>query len=258
MDARWRRDQDQDHSAGSIAVGAISPAQLTADTNDYAPANITLATTLRLSTDASRNITGLVDAREGAIKSIINVGNNPLVLQNQNAGSAAANRFDFGADITLASKQSATIRYDGTDQRWKLIAQTAGSAVADGAVTARTLGGSALSSGLGMVNGTLSETHAGNSVTFSVKSRTGTDPTPADPVHVVFQNGTGAYVIRSITAALSLTISAGSSLGVGSGTAFRVWLILIDTGSGVVIGAVNCLSGTNIFPLLEGYPTQYC
>ena len=90
MDARWRRDQDQDHSAGSIAVGSDSPAQLTADTNDYAPANITLATTLRLSTDASRNITGLVDAREGAIKSIINVGNNPLVLQNQNAGSAAA------------------------------------------------------------------------------------------------------------------------------------------------------------------------
>lgn len=234
-----------------LLAGVISPAQITANQNDYAPAGLATATTLRISTDATRNITGMVDAREGTIKTIINVGSNPIVLKNADAGSTAANRFDFGADITLAGKQSATLRYDATDSRWKLLSATAGASVAAGAVTAQTLSASAM--GMSMINGTLVASVAGGALTVAVKTLAGTDPSAADPVFFIFRNATiglGDYVVRTVTAAMSLVISSGSSMGFTNNVPGRLWLLAIDTGAGVVLGAVNCLSANlDIYPL---------
>lgn len=242
-----------------LFTGVITPAQLTADQDNYAPTDgvdagkvLALAAVVRASSDASRNITGLVDPRDGVIKTILNAGTNPIVLKNAAAGSAPANRFDFGADVTLGAKQSATIRYDGADQCWKLEAATAGASVAAGAVISQTLAASALNARCGMINGIIVESHAGNAVTFAIKTFAGADPTVGDPVLAVFQDGAGGYVMRSITAALSLTISSGSSMGVGANTAFRLWHVLVDTGAGVVLGAVNCFNGaTNIMALRD-------
>ena len=102
--------------------GVISPAQITANQNDYSPTGLSAASQLRLSTDASRNVTGLAGGATGRIITICNVGSNALVLKNADASSAAANRFDIGQDITLAAKNCAVLVYDGTDSRWKLLA----------------------------------------------------------------------------------------------------------------------------------------
>lgn len=102
-----------------------SPTQITADQNDY-QFYPSLGAFLRLSTDASRNITGLVNAQTGAangyITRIVNVGSQNIVLVHESASSTAANRFlnSTGADITLSANQAADVIYDATTARWRV------------------------------------------------------------------------------------------------------------------------------------------
>jgi hypothetical protein len=104
----------------SVAVtGDISPPAITSNQNNYAPASLDSATVLRLSSDASRNITGLTGGADGRVLKLMNVGSNPLVLKNQDAASSAANRFAIGSDITLAADQAVGLIYDSTSQRWR-------------------------------------------------------------------------------------------------------------------------------------------
>jgi hypothetical protein len=113
-----------------VLSGAISPAQITATQDDYAPADLATATVLRLTSDASRNITGLSGGAAGRVLTIINTGAAPIVLQDANSNSTAANRFDFGGNVTLETKQTAILWYDTTSSRWRLVAAppTGGSA----------------------------------------------------------------------------------------------------------------------------------
>lgn len=88
-------------------TGVISPAQITSNQNDYAPTGFSTASTLRLSTDASRNLTGIAAGTDGRTIIIHNVGAQSLVLKNDIA-STAANRFLFGADTTLTGTTALT------------------------------------------------------------------------------------------------------------------------------------------------------
>lgn len=103
----------------TISSPPLTPSQITADQNNYAPG---VARWLRLSTDASRSITGLVAGVSGQEAFIVNVGSNNIVLVNESASSTAANRFltGTGADVTLAANQIASIMYDATTARWRV------------------------------------------------------------------------------------------------------------------------------------------
>lgn len=120
-------------------------------------------------------------------------------------------------------------------------------------VDAIALAGSALGGSSILINGTIVQTRAGNAETIAIKTLAGTDPTDIDPVLVVFRDQaatTGGFIVRTITAALSLVISSGSTLGVsGNNIAFRLWYALFDDAGTVRLAAINCLSGTNIYPL---------
>lgn len=107
-------------------IGDISPSQITATQNDYNPTGLSTAVTLRLSSDASRNITGLQGGSDGRILTIHNVGAQNIVLVNQSGGSSAANRFAFTGDVTLGGDQSVTLQYDSTSSRWRLISGISG------------------------------------------------------------------------------------------------------------------------------------
>ncbi len=68
-----------------------------------------------------------------------------------------------------------------------------------------------------------------------------------------------AQIVR-IESALSLTISAGSTLGTTSGEPCRLWIVVATYGGATQLGAVNCLDhGTfTIFPLRQtGIATVY-
>lgn len=104
----------------TIAAAPRTPAQITTDQNDYNPGT---GWFYRLSTDASRALTGLgVGQVDGQAAEVWNVGANNLVLAHQSASSAAANRFicTGAADITLAADEVALLRYDAAASRWRV------------------------------------------------------------------------------------------------------------------------------------------
>lgn len=102
--------------------GDISPSQLTANTDDWNPTGLSTASTIRFSTDASRNLTGLQGGADGRLLILHNIGSQNAVLKDESASSTAANRFALNADVTLGADQAALLQYDSTSSRWRLVA----------------------------------------------------------------------------------------------------------------------------------------
>ncbi|MFT4115415.1 hypothetical protein [Bradyrhizobium sp.] len=241
-------------------VEVLVAAQITANTNDYSPANLKHAGSLIISTDAARDITGLVpttvtDATDGREITIYNAGGFNATLKDQNAGSLAANRFDLGgADVVLAPKTSATLRYrvSGGLNRWELKSQTVGAAVAALAVIARTLASS--SQGVPLVNGTIVCSVAGGALTVAIKTLAGADPSVSDPVLARVRGGTlanGDYSILPVSTATSLVLSSGSSLGAVSASAFTLRLLGINDAGTYRLGLVNTGRAGASMPVLN-------
>lgn len=102
-----------------LCTPCLTPAQITSNQDNYAPG---VATHYRLSTDASRDITGLSASQlDGQICNIINVGSFNIVLKHD-VTSTAANRFLCvgSVDITLTPNGIAHLIYDNTSQRWRV------------------------------------------------------------------------------------------------------------------------------------------
>lgn len=108
--------------------GAVSPAQITGNQNDYNPTDFHNFANVRLSSDASRDITGFGAPVAGEFKVVHNVGSFDIVFKNSDAGSAAANRFALNADFTLKADQSTIFWYDPTSSRWRAIQAGSGGA----------------------------------------------------------------------------------------------------------------------------------
>lgn len=100
--------------------GDITPSQITANQNDYNPTGLATASTLRLSSDASRNITGLQGGADGRLLILHNVGAQNIVLVDESASSTAGNRFALTADVTILPDQMITLQYDSTSSRWRM------------------------------------------------------------------------------------------------------------------------------------------
>lgn len=118
--------------AGTFALsGDISPAQITADQNDYSPTGLSGASVIRITTDSTlRTITGLAGGADGRVVCIDYIsGSGGLKLADDSASSTAANRFDLAADVTLTAPCIAVLKYDATSSRWRVMAaQSSGSA----------------------------------------------------------------------------------------------------------------------------------
>jgi len=97
-----------------------TPSQITANQNDYNPNSYNR---WRLSSDASRDITGIASRPVGGVLTIVNTGSNAIVLKHQSASSTAANRIISysGADITLSAGNTAILNYDTSSSRWRII-----------------------------------------------------------------------------------------------------------------------------------------
>lgn len=101
---------------------------ITGNQNDWNPTGFATASHILLTSDASRNITGLVAPSYPRRVLIENVGVNNWVIKGQDAGSTAANRV-AGSDVTVAPGQGIEIIYDPTVMtRWLVIGGTGGGA----------------------------------------------------------------------------------------------------------------------------------
>lgn len=103
----------------SLALTADSPSQITADQDNY---TLGARVVQRLSTDASRTLTGIL-ASANALKILYNIGSNDLVVKHEGTGSSAANRVltQTGADVTLTADQAMLIWYDSVSSRWRQV-----------------------------------------------------------------------------------------------------------------------------------------
>jgi hypothetical protein len=104
--------------AGGLSSAANSPAQITADQNNYA-AGVGLFQ--RWSSDAARTVTGMVAGQDGELRFVWNVGAQSIVLANESASSTAANRFttSTAASLTVTAGKCALCQYDATSARWR-------------------------------------------------------------------------------------------------------------------------------------------
>lgn len=116
--AKVVRISDGASGGAALSSPALTPAQITSNQNNYSPG---AALFTRLSSDASRDVTGLVAGVDGETRFLWNVGSADVVLKNQSGSSTGVNRFltSTGADLTLAVNKCAIAQYDGTNQRWR-------------------------------------------------------------------------------------------------------------------------------------------
>lgn len=109
-----------------------------------------------------------------------------------------------------------------------------------------------------MLNGTIVQSQAANAQTFAIKTLAGADPSASDPTTILFRDvtaATGDYLVRTVTAALSITIPSGQAMGFTNATPARVWLGALDNAGAVELFVVNALSGTTAAGLAI-YPLQ--
>lgn len=134
---------DRDIATFQLKIGkdwgltaVVTPSQITSNQDNYSPTGIATANALRLSTDASRDITGiLAPSPEYARRLVIeNIGSFDIVLKND-VTSTAANRFKFSADVTLGSNQHVELLYDTTLDRWIMLGGVGGSSVTDATIS---------------------------------------------------------------------------------------------------------------------------
>ncbi len=219
-------------NSGFFLTGSISPTQITADQNDYNPSGLSGASVLRLSTDASRNITGLSGGGAGRVAAVVNVGTNAIVLKNASTSSSAGNRFSFSADVTLAAKQSVVLWYDSTDARWKLLA---GPQAAGG-------GGGDLLASQNLAD------LANQKTAFDNLSLHGADVASAGTLNL--ESATGNLVdVTGTTTVTAITLSEGHERTVR----FTGALTLTHGSSLVLPGALSIATTAGDFAIFRGY-----
>lgn len=91
-----------------------------------------------------------------------------------------------------------------------------------------------------------------SALTITLSGKDSADPSSTNKVRVPFRNvtaATGDFAQVVVSAATTLVISSGSTMGASSATAFRLWIVGFNDGGTFRLGAINCLSGTNVFKL---------
>jgi len=101
-------------------------------------------------------------------------------------------------------------------------------------------------------NAKIVASRTGNAETHSLKTAAGSDPSAADPVRVAFRNAVGdGFDIIEQTAALSVTISSGSTLGLPASTPTNVWVVLFNDSGTLRLGVVVCRLSDGVYPLQD-------
>lgn len=104
----------------------------------------------------------------------------------------------------------------------------------------------------------LSASVSANALTIALKTKALVNPSVTSPVVISFadsavNNITGDFATLSITAATSLVISSGSTMGTASGVPSRLWIVGFNHAGVFRLGAVNCSDsdGLRIYPLTD-------
>lgn len=112
-------------TTGQVLAGIITPTQIAANTNNWNPTGLGTARIIRATTDASRNLTGIVALAGGTVLAIQNAGatQNLVLTHNDTGQSATGNCFMLpnNANLTLLPGMGVEIYYDSTSSKWRCL-----------------------------------------------------------------------------------------------------------------------------------------
>lgn len=120
------------------------------------------------------------------------------------------------------------------------------SKIIDAAVTHAKLDGTTTSSSMEMSNLSITASVATNALTIAVKTKAGADAGASTPATISFRSATaasGAFVTRSITGALSMVVSSGSTLGHVSAQPQFIFVYAIDNAGTVELAVTGTRVG---------------
>lgn len=105
-----------------------------------------------------------------------------------------------------------------------------------------------------MTNGYITATVGSNALTIALQTMAGSDPSATNVISIPFRAGTAtnsSINVRSVTTALSVVVSAGSTLGFSASQISRIYVVALDNAGTVELGVYHPLSGTTLIPLNE-------
>jgi len=109
-------------SGAGFLTTTVSPAQITANQNDYTFTGIAPKAFVRVSSNANREITGIDAAgfSDRDIITFVNIGTNDIKFKENDALSTAANRMLLRSDFNMQADESITFIYDAVSSRWRV------------------------------------------------------------------------------------------------------------------------------------------
>jgi hypothetical protein len=109
-----------------ISFDALAAATIAVNTNDFSLGG---RNSMRINCTVASNLTGIDSTAFAATPFplfLYNSGAAVLTLKNNDAGSAAGNRFLFDADLALPPNNGCVLMYDPTSLGWRLVGKSTG------------------------------------------------------------------------------------------------------------------------------------
>lgn len=108
--------------------------------------------------------------------------------------------------------------------------------------------------GFNLIGGRIFPTVAGNALTVAIKTFSGNDPSPGEPVLVPFRDATsGRYSTVPIIQPTSIVLASGATIAASADTPFRLWLVGLNDNGLVRLGLIKCVdvNSFTVSPLNE-------
>lgn len=210
--------------------GDVTPTQITSNTDNWAPTNFSTNTVLRVSTDVSRNLTGIAAGADGLVKILLNVGSFSLTLAHD-ATSTAANRFYLpdSVDMKIRPGAGVIIWYDATSSRWRAVSMARATALLSDVTATLTVGYTATAYDAGTKSsGTFTPDPANGNLQRYINggAHTLAAPTASGDYTITLQvtnNGSAGAITLS-----SFTKTSGDSLTTTNGDDFLLHIVKIN------------------------------
>jgi len=109
--------------SGAVVInGVITPTSLAANQNDYQPTGFSGAARIRQNSSVDVTITGLdLDQVNGRFLTYTNISDFDHTFTDEDALSAAANRFALDSNLVIPPGQTYEFWYDSASARWRLV-----------------------------------------------------------------------------------------------------------------------------------------
>ena len=251
-----------DVSQAMLLSGVISPTQITADQDNYAPTGFATASVLRLTVDAARAITGLAGGSAGRLIMLINADASNNITIKHDTTSTTANRFycPGSVNFVMLPNTSAWAWYDTTSSRWR-VEPVGGNAQAIYCSAQGSLSAGTLYSQIGTLDTAVGGKANNGFVTFTGPASSNKNfalPNSNDTIGCLGQNNTwtGTQAFNDGKLTLNGSASGTGTLSAPAAASTYVWTLPAVTGTLAALSLAQTWSAAQTFLNASGIKIQ--